>query len=263
MTKPFYMKNLVLILCSVSVIICSCKKSFINQSNTALKGSILLIDENNHVMSDHSGVTITGENSKIQNIPIEGGEFYFPELANSSAYLKISVSKPGYGTVTRYYTKAQIDSLRNQQSMTNELVFLLLPQSSVTINSLSGVLEGDKFKMVCNVSLGQVKPTNGITFFLSKNNPLVSYDNWTGNIANSRTWTIPATSGDNSYSFCFKRTIECDCDFLSPGDTVFLRAYGDIYSPFGNSYFDIRTGKFIFPSINTSISSSTISFVVP
>ena len=67
--------------------------------------------------------------------------------------------------------------------MTSEFDFLLLPRSSVTVNSLSGILDGDKFKMVCNVSLAQAKPTNGVTFFLSKNNSQVSYDNFTGNIA--------------------------------------------------------------------------------
>ena len=45
------------------------------------------------------------------------------------------------------------------------------------------MLDGDKFKMVCNVTLAQVKPTNGVTFFLSKNNSQVSYDNCAGNNA--------------------------------------------------------------------------------
>jgi len=235
----------------------------VNHLNTHLKGSILLIDENNRPMSEPSGVTVTSENSNVSNIPIVDGGFYFPELVNNSAFLKISVSKPGYGTVTRRYTKAQIDSLSNLQTTTSDVTFLLLPQSSVAVNSFSGLLEGDKFKMVCNVSIDQVKSTNGITFFLSKNNSSISYDNWTGNIANSRTWTIPATSGDNLFSFCFKRTIECNCDFLSSGDTVFLKAYGDTFSPFGNSYHDIQAGKVVFPSINANISSSTISFIVP
>ena len=125
------------------------------------------------------------------------------------------------------------------------------------------MLDGDKFKMIFNVSLNQVKPTNGVTFFLSKNNPQLSYDNWTGNIAYSRTWTVPVTSGDNQTSFCFKRTIDCNCDFLFPGDTVFLKAYGDTYTDFGNSYIDAKTGLLVFPSINATASSSTISFIVP
>src|SRR5690606_33250842 len=134
------------------VIICGCTKSSIPHSNAALKGSILLIDENNRPMSDHSGVTVTSENSAISNIPIVDGAFDFPQLVNNSSNLKISDSKSGYGTVTRYYTKAQIDSLSNLQSTTSELAFLLLPQSSVKVNSLSGLLDGDKFTMVCNVS---------------------------------------------------------------------------------------------------------------
>jgi len=258
------MKNLLFILYGLSVITCSCKKSSFGYSSTPLKGGILIVDETNHPISDYSGVSITSENSDIANISLDvNGEFSFPGLVDNSAYLTLKVSKTGYGTVTHHYTKAQLDSFRNQGSTTSDLDFLLLPQSSVTVNSLSGMLDGDKFKMVCNVTLTQVKPTNGVTFFLSKNNSQVSYDNWTGNIANSRTWTLPVTSGDNLYSFCFKRTIDCNCDFLSPGDTVFLKAYGDTYSPFGNSYFDIRTGQLIFPSINANSSSSTISFVVP
>jgi hypothetical protein len=83
--------------------------------------------------------------------------------------------------VTHHYTKAQLDSFSNQGSTISDLV--LLPQSSVTVNSLSGMLDGDKFKMVCNVTLAQVKPTNGVTFFLSKNNSQVSYDNCAGNNA--------------------------------------------------------------------------------
>jgi hypothetical protein len=256
------MKNLFLILCSLSVIICSCKKSSLDYSSAALKGRILLVDENNHPISDYSGVIITSENSDIANISIDvNGEFNFPGLANNSTYLTLNFSKTGYGTVTHYYTKVQLDSFSNQPSTTSEIV--LLPRSSVTVNSLSGIMDGDKFKMVCNVSLAQVKPTNGVTFFLSKNNSQVSYDNCTGNNAHSRTWTVPVTSGDNLNSFCFRRTIDCDCDFLISGDTVFLKAYGDTYSPFGNSHFDIRTGQLIFPGINANASSSTISFVVP
>lgn len=256
------MKNLLFILCSLYVVICSCKKSSVDYSGTSLKGKILIVDENNDYIKDYSGVIITGENSDISNIPVDGkGEFYFPALINNSTYLTLKISKPGYGTVTQHYTAAQLDSFRNQGSTINNLT--LLPQSSVTVNSLSGVLDGDKFKMVFNVTLAQVKPTNGVTFFLSKNNSQVSYDNFTGNNDNSRTWTVPVTSGDNLNSFCFKRTIECDCDFLSSGDTVFLKAYGDTYSSFGNSYSDSRTGQLIFPSINANASPSTISFVVP
>ena len=127
-------------------------------------------------------MSITGENSDIAKISVDvNGEFYFPGLVNNSAYLTLKISKPGYGTVTHHYTKAQLDSFSNQGSTISDLV--LLPQSSVTVNSLSGMLDGDKFKMVCNVTLAQVKPTNGVTFFLSKNNSQVSYDNCAGNNA--------------------------------------------------------------------------------
>ena len=84
------MKNLFLILCSLPVIMCSCEKSSPDYSSTALKGRILLVDENNHRTSDRSGVIITGENSDIANISINAnGEFYVPGLLNNSAYLDI------------------------------------------------------------------------------------------------------------------------------------------------------------------------------
>src|SRR4030095_3324233 len=117
--------------------------------------------------------------------------------------------------------------------------------------------------MVFNVSLTKDRPTNGVTFFLTKNNSQVSYDSWTGNITNSRSWTVTVKSGDNLHTFCFTHTIACPCDFLSSGDTVFIKAYGDTYSPFDNRYIDNPTGRLIFPNINGNASSSTIYFVVP
>ena len=99
------MKNLFLILCSLYVLICSCKKSSIDNSSTSLKGKISIVNENNRPVSDYSGVVITGENSDISNIPVnEKGEFYFPRLVNNSAYLTLNISKPGFGTVTQHYT---------------------------------------------------------------------------------------------------------------------------------------------------------------
>ena len=261
-TNLFKMKNPILYLLSLSVLIFSCKKSSLDDTNTGLKGGILLVDEYNHPSNDYSGVVITSENSDVANISINGkGEFNFPNLVNNSNDLKITVSKPGYGTVTNYYTKAQLDNFRIQQSMIND--FVLLPKSSVTVNSLSGVIDGDKFKMAFNVSLAKDRATNGVTLFLIKNNSQVSFDNWTGNIADSRSWTVPVTSGDNLHEFCFTPTPACPCDFVSSGDTVFLRAYGDTYSMFDNRYIDNLTGKLIFPNINPNSSSSTISFIVP
>lgn len=255
------MKNLFLILFSAFIIIGGCKKSVLDTSSTSAKGTVLIIDENNQPLSEYSGVTITSEYSDT-NIPVDpNGEFDFPHLANNSTYLTLRFSKPGYGIVTQHYTKAQLDSFINKQSTFNGVV--LLPLRSITVNSLVGILDGNNFKMTLNVSFDQVKPTNGVTFFLSKNNSQVSYDNSVGNNANSRTWTIPVTAGDNLSSFCFKRTLECNCDFLASGDTVYVKAYGDTYSPFGNNYFDNQSGKLIFPNINGNAGSATISFVVP
>jgi hypothetical protein len=255
------MKNLFLILFGLSAVIGSCKKSVVDSSNITAKGTVLLIDENNHPLSDYSGVIITSENSDTK-IPVDvNGEFDFPSLPNNSSHLTLIFSKLGYGTVTQDYTKAHLDSCVTQSSTISDIV--LLPLSSVTVNSLVGILDGDKFKMTFNVSFDQVKPTNGVTFFLSKNNSQVSYNNCIGNNANSRTWTVPVTSGENLNSFCFTRTIDCNCDFLASGDTVYVKAYGDTYSPFGNSYFDSRSSKLIFPNINANTGSATISFVVP
>jgi hypothetical protein len=257
--KSLKMKVLFLTLCSFFLVISGCKKSSFSIS---LRGSVLIIDENNQPSGNYSGVNISTENPDIASINIsEKGEFYLPVLLNHSGYLILKISKPGYGTVTHHYTKVQLDSISIQGSTINDIV--LLPKSTVTINSLSGTLHENNFEINFNVTLDQAKPTNGVTFFLSKNNSDVSYDNFIGNNANSRTWTVQVTSGDNVYSFCLKPRIDCNSDFLSSGDTVYLKAYGDTYSPYGNNYFDIRTGHLIFPGINTTNSLSTISFVVP
>jgi hypothetical protein len=268
------MKVLFLVLGSLSAIIYGCRKSPLTNGNSAAKdqifangnsaakGHIFVVDQNNHLISDYSGVNISSENSDITTIPVNAnGEFNFPTLTNDRTSLILNFSKIGYGTVKQYYTKALLDSFNYYQETPRDII--LIPQSSVSVNSLSGILDSNKFKMVCNVSVGEAKPANGVTFFLLKNNSQVSCSNWTGNIANSRTWTIPVTTGDNLNSFCITRTIECNCDFLHSGDTVYLKAYGDTYSPFGNCYYYLQTGQLIFPGMNTKASSATISFVVP
>ena len=256
------MKNPLVILICLLAIASSCKKSSVDQPNTPLKGKILIVDEYNHVTSDYTGVTVSVENSETAKIKVDGkGEFQFPELINNSSELKISISKPRFGTITNYYSNAQLDNLRKQNSLVTD--FALLPQSSVVVNSFSGVVDGENFKMAFNVSLTKDRPTNGVTLLLTKNNPQISFDNWAGKITDSRSWTVPVTAGDNHTTFCFKHTVTCPCDFLSSGDTVYIRAYGDTYSQFDNRYIDNSTGKLVFPNINGNSSSSTISFVVP
>jgi len=267
------MKVHFLILTGLFAILYGCRKSplttetvrvadITKDQNSGAKGYILLVDENNQQLNDYSGVNISSENSEMTSVPVNArGEFSFPPLTNNATSLLLTFSKNGYGTVRQYYSKSVLDSLSNHQLALPDII--LLPQSSVSVNSLRGILDSNTFKMVCNVSVAQAKPTNGVTILLLKNNSQVSYSNWTGNIANSRAWTIPVTAGDNLFSFCVNRTIECNCDFLRSGDTVYLKAYGDTYSPFGNRYYYLQTGQLIFPAMNTSASSATISFVVP
>ena len=256
------MKVLFLILGSLCIITCGCTKSTVISDNSAAKGRILIIDENNHIVTDYSGVNISSENSNVASIPVnENGEFNFPKIPTGRTSLILNFAKNGYGTVKQYYSQALLDSFHNRQQTPPAIQ--LIPQSSVSVNSFSGILEGNKFTMVCNVSVQTTGATNGVTIFLLKNNSEVSSNNWTGNIENSRTWTIPVSPGDNETSFCFTRTIDCNCEFLHSGDKVYLKAYGNTYSPFGNSYYYPPTGKLIFPGINTGASSPTISFVVP
>ena len=258
------MKGAILILGSLCAITYSCKKTSLVDDSLAAKGHIFIVDENNHIGRDYAGVKISIENSNVTTIPVnEDGDFNFPKMPDDQASLILNFVKPGYGTVKQFYSKALLDSFHNRQQTPPSIQ--LIPQSSVSVNSLSGVLKDNQFKMVCNVSVKDSRTTNGVTIFLLKNNSQVLYSNWTGDISNSRFWTIPVNPGDNLSSFCFTSSIDfdCNCDFLHSGDTVYLKAYGDTYTPFGNNYYDIQTGQLQFPGLNAKTSSETISFVVP
>ncbi|MGZ5220587.1 MAG: hypothetical protein ACXWC7_10920 [Chitinophagaceae bacterium] len=232
-----------------------CTKSG-NDRPDAIKGEVFLVDKNNQVVSNIPGVFVSVENSNpLQIVAVNSnGEFELPAL-NSRDTMALVFSHAGYGTVKQYYTQSDLHEVSSVQGV------YLHPISSVVVNSLSGTLTGDVFKMAFNVSAPESNAANGVTFFIEKNNAEVSFADCPGNNSVSRFLTVGVTEGNNTASFCLKCAKECG--FLQSGDTAYLKAYGDIKSPYGSNYVDLSTNRLVFPSINKTNNSSTIWFVVP
>lgn len=231
-----------------------CKKSG-NDKPDVIKGHVSLIDKNNQVTSNVPGVFVSVENSNpLQVVEVNSsGEFELPALNNRDT-MALVFSHAGYATVKQYYTKSDLQEVSSVQGV------YLHPISSVVVNSLSGTLTDDVFKMTFNISADS-NATNGVTFFIEKNNAEVSYADCPGDNSVSRFLTVAVTEGNNTASFCLKCAKECG--FLQSGDTAYLKAYGDIKSPYGSNYVDLSANKLFFPSINKISNSPTIWFVVP
>lgn len=165
-------------------------------------------------------------------------------------------SHAGYGTVRQYYTQSYLDSITKGIKKIS-----LFPISSMVVNSLSGTLNGDTYKLTCNVSAPDANSSNGVSFFIQKNNSKVSFADYSGDTSVSRFMTIPVTNGDNTNSICIK--CSKDCGFIQYGDTVYIKAWGFNINSYASNYVNPLTNKLVFPSINPNSNSSTIWFVVP
>jgi hypothetical protein len=254
--KSFFYYGIVITLVTLT----SCKKSVSSQPEAAATGHISVFNKNSQLLSDISGTTVTIENtSPAITIPVQSnGTFELPQT-NNSGTMVLQFSRPGYGTVKQYYTPSDLENIKKAMADVQEVS--LFPKSTVLVNSLSGSLNGDVFTLTCNVSTPESNTTNGVSFFIQKNSAEVSFANCPGNNSVSRFLTIPVNDGNNSSSFCIK--CAKDCGFLQAGDTAFIKAYGDIKTPFTSIYTDAFTNKLVFPCINTNSASSTIWFVVP
>jgi hypothetical protein len=233
-----------------------CKKSEDNQPiSQTIKGSVLLFDENNVLVNDNSETIVSIENSEpLINVAVNSkGEFELPEL-NISGTTALVFSHIGYGTIKQYYSQSGLDSIK--KGITSFQSVSLYAKSSVVVNSLSGIAEGDMFKMNCNVSVPNANSLNAIRFFIQKNNSDVSFNNCANytNVSKS----FPVTTGNNTINICMK--CEEACGF-QPGDTAYIKAYGDI--SLLNSFIDLSTNKLVFPCVNPNSNSSTLWFVVP
>jgi len=259
--KILKMKNLTVIYFLFFLLgVTACKKASVKDSVIAAKGSIMVIDQNDKINSDFSGISVSIENTNpVTYIPVSNtGEFEFPQLPGSFSLI---FSKNGYGTVKQYYSKSLIDSIKLGKPGGQNII--LLPLSSVTVNSFSGYISNGKFYFSCNVSTLNADLTNGVTLILQKNNPLISLTGFYGNTGTSRFLTIPVSNGVHFDSVCISRTATCDCDFINSGDNLNVKAFGNSISKYGNSYFNMKTNTLVFPSINENTNSGTLSFRIP
>ena len=224
------------------------------------QGHISLFDKNNQAVPDFSGMNVSVENSNpVIKVPVNAnGEFQLPKL-NSSGPMELIFSHAGYGTVKQYYTQSHLDSITKGITKVGDIS--LFPISSVVLNSLSGTLNGDTFKMTCNVSVPDANSSNGVSFFIQKNNSKVSFADYTGDTSVSRFFTIPVTNGDNTNSLCIK--CSKDCGFIKSGDTVYIKGWGFNINSYTSNYVNPLTNKVVFPNINSNSNSPTIWFVVP
>ena len=248
------MKQLPVALFSLCIIFSACKKSDDAPVSPKHIGSVSLVDKSNHFITNISGVTAYVENSNPRiNVSINSkGEFEFPGFKNSDD-LELVFEKEGYGTVSHYYSKSNLDSMIFQN-------VALFPKTSVVLNSFSGTLEGEAIKLKFSVSAPPGIANNGVTYLVQVNNPEVSYAKWPG-ADNTHTYSmIPVVDGDNAHTLCLK--CSKDCGFVKSGDVLFIRAYADIFTPFSYVYFDPLDKRMVFPSINTN-GSAILSFLVP
>jgi len=244
-----------------SFFISSCKKSTGNVKLSNYKGNVNIVDANDNLQTkNNTGTTVTIENSNplISVQTNDAGEFILPAV-NCSGDITLAFSRPGYGTVKQTYNTSQLKNIRDGIGDFGN--FILLPESAVYVNSFTGILDGNHYKMNINVALAGNNSNNGVTIFLAKNNANVSCFNSDGNSSNSRFLNKPVTNGDNKFTLCLGCSEECA--FLQPGDIVSLKAYGNTISVFGNNYIDAASGKVVFPALNVSSNSDILSFTMP
>ena len=249
----------------------SCKKSATPANsikNNPFAGNVTLVNQNDSVSANNAGISVTVENvlPNLSKTTDANGNFSFGDISGADLVC-LRFSYPGYGTVRQYFSASYIDSVkRGQKSFICNPV--LVPQSATVITDLTlvSLIKNNDSSYLLNlnakISVPNANATNGITIFLQKNNPILSFRTCTGQEVGTCTYlNLPVTNGDYNLHLAIKCSPHCFC--VSSGDTVYVKAYGSSFSNFGTSYYDLQNKLMVFPTISDPNNVQGLSVMVP
>jgi hypothetical protein len=241
----------------------ACKKSSIEQTQPAVKGSVLLFDEGGRSV-DNSGMVISIENSNplVSVTTNSSGNFVLP-LDPALTSFTLVYSKPQFGTFKRYFTKDDSNKLfywdlNDTKFQTDQTFEQLGNKSTVTINSFHAAIIGDTLKITCNISSLNEPGEKYIQLLTQEGLPDLSINT----VDKTRIgWShkLPVKNGDNTFNFCLK--CSAICNNWIRGNTIYLTAYGDSY--YSNMYVDRSNNNLILPNLNAESNLTPVSVVVP
>ncbi len=221
------MKTPLYLVAGICGFLLSCKKEQVEvKSPTAseiLKGHVALFDDEDELLADQSGVTVTVENSNplITVQANEKGDFSLPKLTTSGT-LAVVYSKEGYGDFKQYFHQTRLDSVEKGLI---DLGGSLIKTSPVVVNSLNGKVVGDTLEVICNVSFTGSKTQKFVRFFRQRNDADISPDRILSLVRDVSS-AIRVKNGVNHLKFSISDLKECSK--YTSGDVVYMTAFGDV-----------------------------------
>lgn len=249
------MRKIAIPLAATCLLLAACTKNSqpvekLPQSFLSIKGSALLIDENDAFLTDYSGTTVTVENTSPQ-ISVQGnarGVFELPASVNTLDTAVLRFEHAGYGTIKNYLT-------RESWADTSGLHIIMHPLSKVLVNALSAKIADGKLQMIFNVTVPPGNAKNYIAWIFRKNNPVIAADDAWGYRS------VAVQPGDNSVKIYMCPE---ECGYFQKGDTIYLRGFGSVSPTFeGFAYGDKKNNKLILTCANTTGNSATVALAIP
>lgn len=216
----------------------------------SIAGTVQVWNDKTTSQTDRSGVTVTIDNLTGRTTTTAAdGSFRFDNL-NYDTY-NLSFSKTGHGT-TRVFSVP----VNSSAAVTNvpTVQFGALSTTTITGLALVNTTYNGGPGVSYTITFGTTPTSANRAFhraFLSTSSG-VSNTNFTavGALRSAQSNNVNGGfTADELYAMGF-----------TPGQTVFVKVYGDSYQ--SNDYEDPTTGKPVFPNLNAT-SAAAISFVVP
>lgn len=225
-------------------------------------GKIRLYDQDDNLLTNASGVTVTIAQTNVSTVTNESGQWKLDSIPFGT--YDIILSKAGYGgskimglyhAATSHAT-TNVSGIRDLSMISNIKIDNFLTRKSSQVSDLApllaiglaedGIIFCPGFKNTSN----KLRP---IRLFFSSN-PDVSSTNYM--VTDMKKYSGIILRNENDY---FKTSWFVSKGF-QPGQTVYVRAYGD--ANYTDDYEDPISGLIVFPCLSPN-SSAVVSFVVP
>lgn len=215
-----------------------------------LKGFVVLYDEFGDRLSDHSGVTISIDNTTYSATTDSDGKWSITDVETGT--YNIQLNKSGYGTYILYGVQF-VGGGEYVVNSSNSIMLNGIPSFQVTALNIE-VDNNDNPRITGTIS-NAIDEYRRIRIFVHttdsvSSNPL--YYKYT-DIAGVEAMSLTFEDNLNTYDMYNYTDIES-------GTTIFLVAYASSWNNY--PYRDPVSGRYVYPSLNP-IPSEVISVVVP
>jgi hypothetical protein len=264
------MKNLTILSFAFLAFVFGCKSSTPTTplQTGDLTGTVGLYDSHGKEVTDRTGVTIQAEGTTFSGVSDAAGNWVIHDLPTQT--YSISFSKNGYGTVKNTsfsYIGGGTVSYGSRVNLYQPVAYtIILDSASASTDSLNynnfaynnfGYVSGHITGASADSAIIQAYVFFGTT-------PTITFGDtstWLGGMLWNNSRPIPLVKKGNDFYFTSKNWEVCGPNgWVQSGKKVYLQGFATTtkYSP---AYFDVITGKWIYP--NPPPSSNILSVKIP